>query len=530
MKTISHKKNNGVYYTPPELANFVAKIGIRNADAKILDPCYGDGALLLAARERLLVLGSTVPAKQLYGYDIIPVSKKARKNRLQGLVYEQNLKERDFFSPISQGAERRFDVILMNPPFVRHHLIPKLRQKYIRSIDDNYLELPMTSDLWVYFLLHSLKFIKENGSLVAILPWSFLYADFAKPVRDLLLEKFRRLRVVVIGQRMFKNAEERILVLQGSGFGSHSSSIGIYYSFNVPKRRICWIPVDVHIWRASPWLSLVNVNIQRILSDVGASLGFDSLSRFAKIRIGTVTGANNFFILEREIAKRMKLPRRILKPIITHTRDLRKLTIDTSDDIKHVIMLIPEDFELPPSLKKHIKRGESEGLNKRYHTQKRVKWYSIPKQKPPDGFLHYMTKEVPFLVLNSNGLLSTNTVHQVEFLDGVDENTKKWIQFSMLTSISQVSVELIGRTYGGGILKIEPTAAGKIMVYAGNGHRFPKGLQEKVNAYLLKGKRLDAMKLADEWMITNLAVPKEDMDFIRQCYQNVRDIRLGVNR
>jgi hypothetical protein len=141
-----------------------------------------------------------------------------------------------------------------------------------------------------------------------------------------------------------------------------------------------------------------------------------------------------------------------------------------------------------------------------------------------------MTKEVPFLVLNSNGLLSTNTVHQVEFLDGVDENTKKWIQFSMLTSISQVSVELMGRTYGGGVLKIEPTAAGKIMVYPGNGHRFPEGLQDKLNAYLLKGKKLDAMRVADKWMITNLAAPKEDMDFIRQCYQKIRDIRLGKNR
>jgi len=524
----THERNNGIYYTPPELANFAAKLGIANVDSSILDPCYGDGALLLAAHERLRQLGSISPARQIFGYDIAPRSENVRGNKLTRLFHKSKLKKRNFFSAIEE-RRNKFDVILMNPPFVRHQLILKRKQKYLRKIVNNSSILPVTSDLWAYFVIHSLKFLREGGNFVAILPWSFLYSDFAKRLRERLLEKFGSLHVIVLGKRMFEGAEERILVLVGRSFGLSSTKIGVHYSFNVPKKRISWTTAEKKIWLGSPWLALLNGDIESVLSDLGKKLGFDSLGRFAKIRIGTVTGANNFFILEREVAKRMELPRRILKPIITHTRDLRKLTIDSSDDIKHVIMLIPEDFELPQSLKKHIKGGEKEGLNKRYHTEKRVKWYSIPQQEPPDGFLHYMTKEIPFLVLNSNGLLSTNTVHQVEFSDGVDENTKRWIQFSMLTSISQVSAELVGRTYGGGVLKIEPTSAGKILVYPGNGDRFPKELQNKLNACLLKGKRLDAMKLADKWMIANLSVSREEIDFIRQCYQNIRDLRLGKN-
>jgi hypothetical protein len=408
-------------------------------------------------------------------------------------------------------------------------LISKANQERLRNVVNSSI-VPGTSDLWVYFIIHSLKFIRQGGNLVAILPWSFLYADFAKCIRKLLLEQFGTLHVVVLGKRMFERAQERILVLIGSSFGSSSTEIGVHYSFNVPKKQISWTTAEKKTWLGSPWLALLNDDIQGVLPDLGKNLGFDSLDHFAKIRIGTVTGANNFFILEREFAKRMGLPRKILKPIITHTKDLRKLNIDSSDGIKHVIMLIPEDFELPQSIRKYIKKGEKEGLDKRYHTEKRVKWYSIPKQEPPDGFLHYMTKEVPFLVLNSNGLLSTNTVHQVTFFEGVDENTRKWIQFSMLTSFSQISVEIVGRTYGGGVLKIEPTAAQKIMVYAGNGHRFPEGVQDKLNAYLLEGKKLNAVELADKWMIANLAVSKEDMEFIKQYYQNIRDIRLGNNK
>jgi len=528
MTTITDKKNNGIYYTPSELANFAAKLGIAKVNSSILDPCYGDGALLLAAHKRLRQVGSISPARQIFGYDIAPPGKNLPRNKQNPLFHKGKLRKGTFFSAIKE-RRNKFDVILMNPPFVRHQLISSVKQKRLRNIVNSSSVLPGTSDLWVYFIIHSLKFIRKGGNLVAILPWSFLYADFAKCVRELLFEKFGTLHVAVLGKRMFERAEERILVVVGGNFGSSSTEVGVHYSFNVPKEEISWTTAQKKTWLGSPWLSLLNSDIQKVLSDLAKNLGFDSLGRFAKTRIGTVTGANNFFILERKAAKRIQLPRKILKPIITHTRDLHKLTIDASDDITHVIVLIPEDFELPQSLKRYIKMGKKKGLHKRYHTEKRLKWYSIPNQKPPDGFLHYMTKEVPFLVLNSNGLLSTNTVHQVEFLDEVDENTKKWIQFSMLTSISQVSAELVGRTYGGGVLKIEPTAAGKIMVYPGNGHSFPEGLRNKLNAYLVKGRRLDAVELADKWIIANLAVSKEDMDFVKECYQNIRGIRLGKN-
>ena len=138
-----------------------------------------------------------------------------------------------------------------------------------------------------------------------------------------------------------------------------------------------------------------------------------------------------------------------------------------------------------------------------------------------------MTKEVPFIVLNPNGIFSTNTIHELHFLKGVDENTKKWIQFSMFTSISQLSIEFHGRTYGGGILKLEPSAAKKILVYTGNGQPFPKNLYTKLNELLIEGKRREAMSLADNWMATNLKFLKRDLEAIVEYYEKIKSIRLG---
>jgi len=524
---MSNKKNNGIFYTPFELADFVANLGITFTKSKVLDPCYGEGALLLAARKRLLELNFKTPHKQLYGYDLSPPKDEVGKICLQGFLLQKNLKERDFFLEYDEDLKLKFDVILMNPPFVRHHFIPKEIQKRINKIIGNNKILPMTSDLWGYFVVHSLKFLRQGGSLVAILPWSFLHADFAIKVRKILIDKFHELRVVVIGKRIFKKVEERVLVLKGSGFGLTTSLMGINYSYDIPKRRISYKQVKREIWQNSLWTALATKDVHKILSVTEISPGFKPLSHFARVRIGTVTGANNFFILNKHDVKRMRLPKRILKPIIRHSSDLHRLVISSSDDIQDSLLLLPENIELSSTLKNYIKTGENNNINQRYHTQKRKKWYSITNQTPPDGFLHYMTKEVPFIVLNPDGILSTNTIHNLDFLDTVDENTKKWMQFSMLTSISQLSIELLGRTYGGGVLKIEPTAANKILVYPGNGDRFPVDLENELNRLLIEEKQREVMKLADRWMVNNSLITKEQMDSIKACYENLRDLGLG---
>ena len=523
------ERENGIFYTPEELADFVASLAIKQVDSELLDPCYGEGALLLAAHKRLVILGCKNPKKQLFGYDITPPKKENSENNLHRLVRKKNLRTRDLFLPNERESKEKYDVVLMNPPFVRHHLIPREVKKNIRDIIGNDWSIPLSSDLWAYFLVHSLNFIRKGGTLAAILPWSFLYADFARRIRELLLERFQTLRVLVIGKRMFARAEERILVVLGNGFGSSSFDISICYSHNVSKKRIAWTYMDGTTWLESPRRCLASVEVHSVLEILKNRLGLKPLREYARVHIGTVTGANKFFILDKDLIKAMRLPHEILQPIITRSNYLRNLTIYLSDEISDRILLIPKDMRLPKQLKEYIKTGEKHSVNNGYHTRNRPKWYSIPVPKPPDGFLHYMTKEIPFIVLNPQGILSTNTVHQVDFKNRIDEKTKKWIQFSMLTSICQVSIELLARTYGGGILKIEPTAAGKILVYAGNGGQFPTYLEKKLNDFLLKGNRREAMKFADNWIIENQWIPKKDIETIKKCYWQMRDLRLGID-
>lgn len=526
MKNGTYEKHNGIFHTPKDLAQFVANLAIKHADSTVLDPCYGEGSLLLAAQERLSDIGCPGPSNYLFGYDIVPLRENVQAPLVE-LLNGNNLVERDFFTTSRDNKEDKFDVVMMNPPFVRHHLIPKDTQKHLRTMSDHVFSLPMTSDLWAYFIIHSSNFIRQNGSLAAILPWSFLHADYARPVRKFLVENFHTIRVIVIGKRLFERAEERVLVLFAEGFGTPSSEICVDYSFEIPTAHIDGTDVGKDTWLESPWSAIVSNGARDFLYDVADILGFEPLGHFAKVRIGTVTGANSFFALDREKAQGMKLPKDMLVPIIKHSNNLDRFVISTSDNISDVLLLIPDNHVPSGTVEAYIEMGERDGLSGRYHTRKRAKWYSIPSQMPPDAFLPYMTKEVPFLVSNPERLLSTNTVHGVYFFDWVDEQTRKWIQLSMLTSLSQLSVELTARTYGGGVLKIEPSAAVQILVYPGRGHVFPTDLGLELNGLLIGGKRLQAIEQADNWLAANLSVARENISFIYQRYQKLRNLRLG---
>lgn len=515
-------KYNGVYYTPPKLADFLASLTIDEPHQTILDPAYGQCALLIAAYERLKELGVNQPYKQLYGYDIQPLNncKLITKNKLD----ENKLIKMDFFDT---DNKYKFDIILMNPPFVRHHNISNIQLNKIQKVmKDN--KLPKTSDLWAYFLLYSLNYLKKDGNIAAILPWSFIQSDYAKILRKELYNKFETLDILIIGKHMFNHAQERILVFSGKKFGNITKNIYMSYSFDVPKMHVASNNITADNWLDTPIHQIFSTDSQIKLKQISNNINYKTLNSFADIKIGTVTGANSFFIIDDKTVKKLNIDDHLTKPIITKASELKNLTINK--DTKHNnLLIIPPNIELPKSLKGYIKNAEREKLQCRYHTKKRYPWYSISLPKIPDAFIPYMLKEIPFITRNNKNILSTNSIHQIFFKDGINKEMIKWIQFSFFSSITQLSVELSCKTYGGGVLKLEPSGVKKILVYSGNGQKFPNRLNREIEVLLKKGNKEKVNEFVDSWMINNLNIPKDDYRVIQMNYELIRETRLNIN-
>lgn len=523
----SLEKDNGIFYTPSQLADYICQ-AISDKNATILDPAYGRGALLLAARERLVSLGSKSPTDQLFGYDLLSLCKVHQQTHFATKLNDDHLIERDFFEYDEKYDLKKFDIILMNPPFVRHHKIERNQLQKIKALIQDEIHLVNTSDLWAYFVVYSLRFIQKNGNLIAILPWSFIQADYAKNVREHLLDKFETIKVVAIGKQLFERVQERIIVIYCENFGERTSNISVGYSFETPKTEIKLNKISPKSWIDSPWREILIEDIHVSLQKTLKTTNFQEFGNVASIKIGTVTGANSFFILDVKELKHHKIPREMTRPIIKHASKLQSLRVTLEDNIHSFLLAIPSGASLPEELKEYIQSGEASGLQLGYHTKNRETWYSINISRPPDGFLPYMSKEIPYISHNLSGLLSTNSIHQIFYSSDVTDDMKKWIQFSMLSSISQLSIELYGKTYGGGVLKIEPTSAKRILIFTGNDRPFPKNLDVKVNNFLTNGKRRDAIDFVDNWLVKNQDFPKKDMKLIKKCYNAIREMRLNT--
>lgn len=101
----------------------------------------------------------------------------------------------------------------------------------------------------------------------------------------------------------------------------------------------------------------------------------------------------------------------------------------------------------------------------------------------------------------------------------------------MLSSFSQLSAELEGRSYGSGVLKLEPSAAKKIQIL------FTPELEKTLNANSLLIDKLisnnlfdEAQILIDQLITDTLDIPTQTMELFSVAVEQLRRERyLGLN-
>ena len=229
--------------------------------------------------------------------------------------------------------------------------------------------------------------------------------------------------------------------------------------------------VPVNEWRESwsrrlrPYILPANVReaYRAAASDAG-SLRFGDI---ASIGIGYVSGANDFFHLRPSEAEAWTIPERLLHPTVRNSRVLPDgdLTAQTVDgwrrcDEPMMLLRIPKDAELPSSVSRYLNTDRGRQVRGGYKCRMRTPWYSVPDVQVPDFFLTYMSGRAPSLVRNSAEATCTNAVHSVRVRDrkAVRRIVEGWD-----TPFVRLSCELEGHPLGGGMLKLEPREATRIV-------------------------------------------------------------------
>lgn len=471
---VSAQKLRGGFYTPDSLVNFCLRRLLPllppEGELRALEPSAGDGAFLrgILADQELSGRISEVLA-------IEPVETEAEKCRgtlggssLDGAV--------EIESAVTWGAraDAWYEIAIGNPPFVRYQFVGKEDKSQIGRLGDRLgLSFAGVSNLWIPVLISALSRLRPGGAFAFVVPTELLTGLAASRLRQWTAAEFEQIRVDLFEPGSFPDVLQEVAVFSGRriGEGADSPHLLTISEHDASGEERSWThTVDPE----SPNWTRYLLDPQQLLAldealaaDVVQPLG--SLARF---QVSIVTGANDFFSVTDEIQAEYELEpwSRPLLPRIRHAPGLvydledqgrateagaRSWLLDFSDSA--------EDPLLHPGPARYLRGGKGRKLHKRYKCRIREPWYRVPHIKSGSLMLSKRSHRFPRVIVNEAAAYTTDTIYRGEPREGSGASARA-ISASFHSSLTLLTAELEGRSFGGGVLELVPSEIERLAV------------------------------------------------------------------
>lgn len=474
-KTAAERNKWGQFATPPELAGSLARYAlglIGRERLYFLDPAIGTGSFYSALAQAV----SSQTIESATGIELDPSFAEAAKNLWgkSGLHVVQG----DFTR--QNPPTQRFNLVLTNPPYVRHHHLAsdekdRLKEQLRRML---HMEISGLAGLYCYFLLLCHDWMEEGGLAVWLVPSEFMDVNYGVTLRRYLTEHIMLLHVhrfcptdVQFTDALVSSA---VLVFRKA---HPSPGHRVRFSFGGPIEKPqseAEVALDTlrhsRKWTRFPTRTTVENADELTLGDLFT------------IKRGLATGSNSFFILDDQQIERLHIPRRFLKPILPGPRYLMTNIIEPQrDDARAVFPRLylldcsePEDKIQTawPRFHEYLRKGREQDIHMSYLASHRTPWYS-QEQRPPAPFLcTYMGRSAngrnPFRFIWNRSDATAHNVYLMlyprarlqEALKNHPELEARVFEALQRITISQFVSE--GRVYGGGLHKVEPRELAQI--------------------------------------------------------------------
>jgi adenine-specific DNA methylase len=257
-----------------------------------------------------------------------------------------------------------------------------------------------------------------------------------------------------------------------------------------------------------------------------------ALSDYASVDVGIVTGRNSFFVMSTDEADRIGINGHAV-PILGRTSALRSIVFNDSDMEAYQLSnpsrllnlrgVTASAFSAP--LRRYIKSGELEGVNRGYKCSVRPRWYDVPSVYVPDAFLFRQIHNAPLMVANHARATATDTIHRVRTLPGIEVDR---LCAASVNSLTFAWAEVCGRSYGGGVLELEPREAEELPCL----YSFAQDLDAHyVDAQLRNGDIDSALQYADDILLRRgLGLSASEVRRLNDAWQSLRNKRQGRRR
>lgn len=476
LKTPTERNKLGQFATPPSLAadilTYVKSIWEQNPRlVRFLDPAIGTGVFYSALRQVLLPR----PVATATGIEIDPSFAKTAASLWAKLGL--NITLGDFTRLDPPHVSQRFNLVVANPPYVRHHHLKAEDKERLRKtvLKDLGISLSGLSGLYCYFLLLCHSWLEENGLAVWLIPSEFMDVNYGDGVRRYLTGKVTLLRIhrFCPSDVQFSDAfvSSAVVVYRNSiPPPGHSVRFTFGGSLSQPNES-AEIPLE-KIREDCKWTKYP----ARSLFVAASASDRVTFGDMFSIKRGLATGANDFFILSDDAVRENGVPDECLKPILPGPRHLKDAVVEADGHgfplVTPRLWLIDCDYPEEviktkfPSFYSYLQKGKRRNIHAGYLASRRRPWYSQEKREPAPFLCTYMGRTgndtKPFRFLWNKSMATAHNVYLLLYprpplsdLLAKDRSLFKTI-FASLREIDTSHIVGAGRVYGGGLYKVEP--------------------------------------------------------------------------
>lgn len=415
----SKNKENGVVYTPTEMADYVAlemlkykRNGFENR-IDILDPAVGEGELLISMINAVLDKNLKIYA---VGYETDEKVAAITQEKLQKKYPEVKIEIRigDFLNAVENDSAGTYDLVIANPPYIRTQIMGSEKAQLIAEK----LNLAGRVDIYYAFLIYTKRVLKKDGISGYITSNKFMTIKAGNSVRNYMLQNYCIHRITDLGDtKLFTASVLPCIMIFSIGKTKCKEDVAVttvyqelsnvedaklvdnvfdsIYSkglFRIPDGRVykyqqgCLQSVESdRTWAISSdenkkWLDQIKRHTWLTFGDIG------------KIRVGIKTTADNVFIGDDWSGDNAELE--LLQPLITH-RNAGQIVANNQNQWKvlytHMMVdgkKVAVDIEKYPKSKEYLLHHFKQLDGRNYVKKAKRNWFEIWVPQNPDAWKH----------------------------------------------------------------------------------------------------------------------------------------------
>ncbi|PNH86116.1 class I SAM-dependent methyltransferase [Arthrobacter sp. AFG20] len=518
----SDEKLRGGYYTPEPIARFVAD-WVADAGPRLLEPSCGDGS----------ILQFLAPRGDATGIELFPEEAEAARARTGAPV-----EDGDFFTWFTPDRHGQYDGVAGNPPYIRFgSWEERYREPAFDLMRGQGLAPTRLTNAWLPFVVASLVAVREGGRVGLVIPAELLQVGYAAQLRAYLVDSCSEITVVAFKELLFPGIlQEVVLLLAVKGPGPAAiRTVEVQNGAHLDEVTLDGARTRAPLHETEKWTKYFLTSLQiSALRDLRQDSRLARLGTFAKINVGVVTGRNSFFCMTEAEAKEREIEEHTVNLLsrsaqftgVGLTGNDMAFQAMTGSKTRLLVLAADHDVEQDPALERYLRLGELDGVHEGYKCRIRSSWWSVPSVSQPAGFMLRQVSTYLRLISNDANATSTDTVHRVFVQPGVD---MRKLAVAALNSATLAMSEVTGRSYGGGLLEVEPTEAVSLPVP--DPSIVDDALVNDVDKLLRAGKINNAISMVDmRLMVETVGFTEAEISLVRAAGDRLRARRLGRGR